>query len=111
MTCEHLNQLDQAIAAAGFKETFRGAAWSDNCREWAYFDCILPNDAIRKAFNLADCVKDYAHRGTHSGQESGFVCEIHNDGVMGCHPDTRPDAPKFIPQLREGGAEHAARRT
>lgn len=97
MICEHLLPLEKAIAAAGHKETFRGAAWSRNCREWVYFDCILPADLIRKAFSFAECVKDHAHRGTHDGQESGFVCEIHNDGIMGHHPDARPDAKSFIP--------------
>lgn len=97
MTCEHLIELERAIAAGGFKETFRGAAWSRNCREWVYFDCVLPIDAIRKAFALADCVKDHEHRGTHDGQEAGFICEIHHDGVMGHHPGARPDARRFAP--------------
>lgn len=97
MTCEHLIELEKAIAAAGFRETFRGAAWSGNCREWVYFDCVLPTDAIRSAFDFADCVKDHVHRGTHDGQEAGFVCEIHKDGVMGLHPDAQPDAQRFIP--------------
>jgi hypothetical protein len=97
MTREHLKPLEQAIATAGFEETFRGASWSKNCREWVYFDCVLPGDIIRKAFGFADCVKDHVHRGTQDGQESGFVCEIHNDGIMGHHPGARPDAKRFIP--------------
>lgn len=28
--------LDRGIAI-----TYRGEAWSDNCREWAYFDCYI----------------------------------------------------------------------
>lgn len=90
MTCEHLIELEKAIAAAGFRETFRGAAWSDNCREWVYFDCVLPVDLIRSAFALAECVTDHSHLGTHDGREAGFVCEIHEDGVMGIirTPDT-----------------------
>ncbi len=97
MTCEHLIRLEQAIAAAGIDETFRGTAWAQNCREWVYFDCVLPSSAIRKAFSLAQCVKDHAHRGTHDGEEAGFVCEIHKDGIIGHHPDARPDAKRFIP--------------
>jgi hypothetical protein len=97
MTCEHLLPLETALAAAGFKETFRGAAWSQNCREWVYFDCILQRDVIRKAFELADCVKDHEHRGTHDGQESGFVCEMHHDAIVGHHPDARPTAKTFPP--------------
>ena len=97
MTCEHLLELENAILAAGFKETFRGAAWSQNCREWVYFDCVLPSPAIRAAFELAECVKDHVHLGTHSGQEAGFVCEVHHDAVMGRHPDASPRAPRFEP--------------
>src|SRR5688572_23577975 len=98
MTCEHLIELEKAIADAGFKETSRGAAWSKNCREWVYFDCVLPAHRIRMRFRLAECVKDHSHRGTHDGQESGFVCEIHNDGVMGHHPDANPGATWFQPK-------------
>lgn len=95
--CEHLAPLDDALAAAGFKETFRGQAWSDNCREWVYYDCVLDTAAIRRMFALADCVKDHTHRGTHDGQEAGLVCEIHRDGVMGLHPDAVPTARWFRP--------------
>src|SRR5690606_33215024 len=97
MTCEHLEKLEQAIKAAGIEETFRGAPWSDNCREWVYFDCILPLEAIRRTYGLAECVKDHAHRGTHDGQEAGFVCEVHKDAIMGHHPDVRPNAKRFVP--------------
>lgn len=97
MVCEHLIALERAIASAGFKETYRGAVWSDNCREWVYFDCELPAVAIRQAFALADCVKDHVHRGTHDGQEAGFVCQIHKDGVMGHYPGALASAPRFLP--------------
>ena len=97
MTCEHLIELEKAVATAGFRETFRGRAWSENSREWVYFDCILSNSAIRKKFRLAECVKDHAHLGTHDGQESGFVCEIHKDAVMGHHPDVDSGKPWFTP--------------
>jgi hypothetical protein len=97
MTCEHLVALEKAIAEAGFRETFRGAAWSQNCREWVSFDCILPIEEIRERFRLAPCVKDHAHRGTHDGQEAGFYCEVHHDGVMGVHPGANPGARRFVP--------------
>ncbi|HTE40985.1 MAG TPA: hypothetical protein VK629_09145 [Steroidobacteraceae bacterium] len=97
MTCEHLIELENAISAAGFEETFRGAPWSQNWYEWVYFDCVLPIDAVRKAFPFAECVGDHAHRGTHDGQESGFVCEVHKDGIMGHHPSARPEAKTFQP--------------
>jgi hypothetical protein len=97
MTCDHLIDLERAVAAAGHRETFRGTPWSENCREWVYFDCVLPAVAIRERFGLADCVRDHVHRGTHDGSEAGFYCEVHKDGVMGLHPNVRPDAPRFVP--------------
>ena len=95
MTCEHLIALDRALADAGFKETFRGAAWSANCREWVYYDCVLERDALRRRFDLPACVQDHVHRGTHDGQEAGFVCTMDHDGVMGLHPDVAKDAKLF----------------
>ncbi|TAH36945.1 MAG: hypothetical protein EYC70_08150 [Planctomycetota bacterium] len=98
MTCEHLIELERALARAGFKETFRGQAWSQNCREWVYFDCLLPSEAIRRKFAFADCVKDHSHLGTHDGTEAGFVCDVHNDGVMGRHPAFSAGVMSFHPE-------------
>jgi hypothetical protein len=83
MVCEHLQQLEQAIIKAGIKETFRGQAWTKNCREWVYFDCYLDHESIKKRFSLSDHIVEHEHRGTHDGQESGFVCENCNDAIMG----------------------------
>ena len=85
MTCEHLRALEQAIQERGIRETFRGAAWSRNCREWVYFDCFIDTDAVRGRFTLADCVQEHLHRGTHDGQERGFVCSQCHDGIMGIY--------------------------
>lgn len=89
MVCCHLEQLEQELIAAGVKETSRGQAWSRNCREWVYFNCILDRDAIRKRIDFPECVKDHDHLGTHDGSESGFVCEECRDGIMGVHPSQR----------------------
>lgn len=88
MTCEHLRAMEDAMIAAGLKETFRGQAWSKNCREWVYFDCCIDAIAVRQHFALADCVKEHAHRGTHDGQEHGFVCTQCWDGLMGTYEPT-----------------------
>ncbi|ABF42227.1 hypothetical protein Acid345_3226 [Candidatus Koribacter versatilis Ellin345] len=85
MLCEHLHPLEEAIAAVGIRETFRGAAWSKNCREWVYFDCYLELAAIRALFKFAPCVIDESHRGTHDGSERGLVCNEHWDAVMGVY--------------------------
>jgi hypothetical protein len=85
MLCEHLRFLDEAISAEGFKETFRGAAWSKGTREWVYYDGYLNREAIRTKFHVASCVIDHEHYGTHDGQEEGLVCEVHQDAIMGIH--------------------------
>lgn len=94
MTCEHLKALEQAIIGRGIRETFRGAAWSKDCREWVYFDCYLDITAIRIRFAFSDCVEDHAHRGTHDGQERGLVCSLCHDAIMGRYEPSR-DVPEF----------------
>lgn len=85
MTCEHLKPLEEAILANGIGETYRGQAWSKNCREWVYFACFIDSVAVRRMFSLAECVVDHAHRGTHDGQERGLVCTACHDAVMGTY--------------------------
>jgi hypothetical protein len=85
MTCEHLRALEEAIVAGGIQETFRGQPWSNNCREWVYFNCYIDAAAVRQHFSLAECVQDHSHRGTHDGQESGFVCSQCWDGIIGAY--------------------------
>jgi hypothetical protein len=85
MTCEHLRAVEQAIIERGIRETFRGTAWSRNCREWVYFDCYIDLPGVRSRFPLADCVQDHTHRGTHDGQERGLVCSLCQDAVVGSY--------------------------
>jgi len=94
MVCEHLQQLEQEIVRAGITETFRGQAWSKNCREWVYFDCYLDRESIKNRFLFPECVVEHEHRGTHDGQEAGFKCEKCSDGIMG-HYSTRPSSKVF----------------
>lgn len=83
MVCSHLRPLEQALQAAGIKETFRGAAWSQNCREWVYFDVRLEVEALRKRFAFPPCVVVHENTDERSGLEKGFVCEECHDAVMG----------------------------
>ena len=94
MVCEHLAALEAALIEARMRETYRGQAWSMNCREWVYFSCVLDRDLIRGRMSLDGCVKDHEHYGTHDGQEAGFACEVCKDGVMGIHPRSL-DAGKY----------------
>ena len=74
------------MLSGGMRETYRGQAWSKNCRElWVYFDCFIDTASIRQKFDLATCVSEHAHRGTHDGQERGFVCSTCWDAIMGAH--------------------------
>jgi len=85
VVCHPLRPLEDALIARGFKETFRGQAWSEACREWVYFDVWLDLRAIRERLHFEACVQDHEHLGTHDGAEEGFTCSVHHDGVMGVH--------------------------
>ena len=81
--CPHLAKLESAIIQAGIHESWRGKAWSQNCREWVYFDCYIDLQAVRSRMDLPLCIQDHEHRGTHDGSEHGFICTECNDGIMG----------------------------
>jgi hypothetical protein len=68
---------------AGIPVTFRGRAWSANCREWVYFNCVIDLGAVRRRFSLPPCVEDRTHRGTHDGSERGLMCVVCQDAIMG----------------------------
>ena len=96
MVCEHLKQLEDELIAAGVKETFRGKAWTRNCREWVYFDCYLDRESIRKRISFDPCVKDHELLGCHEGQESGFQCQKCKDGIMGVHKANKSKAAMIV---------------
>jgi len=83
LACRHLAALEAALIASGARETFRGQAWSDNCREWVYFDVVLDVDALRRRFAFGPEVEMHENRDPRSGLERGFVCRECNDAVMG----------------------------
>jgi len=95
MTCEHLVELEQALISGGYSETFRGKAWSDNVREWVYFRVCFDMPAVRERFHFDKCVVDHEYLGTHDGQEAGFECKVHQDGIMGVHPENSRGVPNF----------------
>jgi hypothetical protein len=94
MTCEHLRAVEQAMIGLGIRQTFRGKAWSRNCREWVYFDCYIDLETVRDRFSLGECVQNHIHRGTHDGQERGLVCSICHDAIMGAYEE-RPTSIVF----------------
>jgi hypothetical protein len=85
--CEHLAALDNELKANGFKETFRGEAWSKNCREWVYYECVLDVDKIEARLNFPDFISIARNDDPKSGRELGFYCERCHDAVMGLHPE------------------------
>lgn len=95
MECHHLAPLEAALQHEKIKETFRGQAWSQNCREWVYFDVVLDLLSLRERFSLDECIAEHSHAGTHDGQESGFVCKECKDAIMGVHPKARKGQPIF----------------
>ena len=84
--CEHLRVLERELLDRRIPETLRGQPWSDNCRQWVYFACVLDLPALRGRLALDACVADHQQLGTHDGSESGFVCTVHHDAIMGLHP-------------------------
>jgi hypothetical protein len=84
--CEHLAGLETELKNRGIKETFRGKAWSENSREWVYYDCVLGIDKLRRKFNFPDSVKIQINDDNKLGMEAGFYCELCKDGIMGIHP-------------------------
>ncbi|MFT3794104.1 hypothetical protein [Flavobacterium sp.] len=85
--CEHLAALDNELKANGIAEIFRGQAWSDHCREWVYYDCVLDLEKIRQRHQFPDFVKIHVNADNKSGMEAGLVCEMCADAVIGVHPD------------------------
>lgn len=83
MVCEHLRAVDEALRARGVKETFRGQAWTQNCREWVYYDCFLSADDLIRHFALSPCVEVHRNEDPRSGTELGLVCASCHDGIMG----------------------------
>ena len=84
--CEHLQNLDNDLKSLGIKETFRGQAWSDNCREWVYYDCVLNIDKLRVRYNFPQFVSIHINDDQRSGTEAGFVCDQCHDAIMGHNP-------------------------
>ena len=85
MICDHLKDIEREVVESGASETFRGKAWTRNCREWVYYDCYIDRPSLRSRLSIDECVQDHDHLGTHDGQESGFVCSQCQDAIMGVH--------------------------
>mgnify|MGYP003385122109 CR=1 FL=1 len=67
MVCSHLFELEAALLASGAAETFRGKAWSRNCREWVCFDVVLDIKALQSRFSFAPSVQVHENLDLRSG--------------------------------------------
>jgi hypothetical protein len=83
MICTHVRWLEEALSAAGFRETYRGQTWSNNCREWVYFDVILDVPRLQLQFTIPAGVEVHENTDPKSGLERGLVCSRCHDAVMG----------------------------
>jgi len=83
MTCIHLKALEEEIISTGIKETYRGSPWTNNCREWVYFDIVFDTDAIASRLDFDPCVRVHENLDERSGTERGFECSECHDAVMG----------------------------
>lgn len=92
---EHLISLEEALISTGIPETYRGQPWTDNCREWVYFECRLDMERIKTEFALGPQVVVHRNDDSRSGLEMGFYCTETKDAIMGIHPDVKGDYPEF----------------
>ena len=100
MTCAHLYPLEKELVEQGMEITFRGKAWSENCREWVYFKCIFSDleKTIERLIFDRKCIVIHEHKGTHDGQEYGVFCKCCMDGIMGIHPEMMLMITQNLPQ-------------
>lgn len=94
--CEHLQVADRYVRGQGAQVISAGRPWSANCRLWIYFDALLDCESLISGLGLASCIEVHDHRGTHDGSERGIVCTVHNDGLMGPHPQDAPTSLRTI---------------
>lgn len=90
--CEHLRPVEDYLVSNEVAVTFAGQAWSTNCRLWMYFDAVLDCEALRRRFNLPECVGIHVNDDSRSGREKGLDCRSCHDAVVGIHPDDRRGA-------------------
>ena len=83
MVCKHLSELEAALKASDALETFRGQAWSANCREWVYFDVVLNVKKLQQRFTFGPSVQVHENLDIRSGQERGFKCTLCHDAIVG----------------------------
>ena len=85
--CKHLIEIDNYIRNMGIEELFRGKAWSENCNEWVYYNCIIDIKKLKEKFILNNCVTIHEYNDSKVANELGFICNNCKDGIMGFSPN------------------------
>jgi hypothetical protein len=94
--CEHLQPAEKYVRDQGAHVVSSARPWSSNCHIWVYFDALLDCERLITGLGLASCIQIHDHRGTHDGSERGIVCTIHNDGIIGPHPNDASPITKTV---------------
>lgn len=81
----HLDKLYKELRIKDIEITYRGQPWTDNCREWVYFDCYFDYEKLHARLEMSDCVIHHINDDPHSGLEEGFYCETCKDAIIGIH--------------------------
>ena len=85
MICQHLRRLEAELIDRGIPETFRGKAWTQNCREWVYYNCYLDTKKLLQRLPLSGCVTEHVNDDVRSGTERGLYCAEHHDAIVGLY--------------------------
>ena len=86
--CTHLIDVEEYLKLAGVSETWRGQPWSENCREWIYYNCVMDAAGLKDKLQLEDFVMVHDFNDPKAGSELGLVCEECDDAVIGVHPES-----------------------
>lgn len=84
--CIHLKPLQDYLIGLSIAETYRGQVWSENCREWIYYDAVLKPKELIQRFHFDDTIKIFDYQDIKVGSELGLECSVCHDGIMGPHP-------------------------
>lgn len=93
--CIHLKPVEDYLLSKGYHEVYRGQVWSNNCREWIYFNTILQPQELIIQFRLDSTIIIHDYQDIKVGSELGLECTICHDAIMGYHPNSAYIKEKF----------------
>src|SRR4051812_11061384 len=89
--CEHLQPLADYLKERSVPVTWRGQPWTQNCREWVYYDCVLEPQSLKTKLGLESFIQVHDYVDIKAGSELGLFCDECKDAIIGIHP-TSPSA-------------------